>query len=50
MGKLLFVTFILLWCGCGLWNLTESKHSSIGGFIFLFTVPFIPLVAKVCGL
>ena len=50
MGKLLFVAFIFLWCGCGLWNLTESKYSFIGGFIFLFTVPFIPLVAKVCGL
>lgn len=50
MGKLFFVIFIFLWCGCGLWNMTQSKYSYIGGFIFLFIVPFIPLVAKVCGL
>lgn len=50
--KILFVIIILIWAFIGFLGVLNCKKDRVNFemIIFLTTVPFIPMVAKWCGL
>lgn len=53
-GMIIFVAFIFVWMGIGFMMLCRQLSAKEGvnwwGFIWMGIVPFIPVVAKLCGL
>ena len=49
---ILFGLFLLIWFGLGFLGIMHCKDSKVNWhmLIFMALVPFIPLVAKVCGM
>ena len=52
MGKIIFVIIILLWClfgGIGVLRCKENRVN-VEMLIFILFVPFLAIIAHVCGL
>ena len=52
MLKVLFVLIIMVWCFTGFFGVVDCKSDKVNWkmLFFIFFAPFLPLIAKACGL
>lgn len=51
IGKIIFLAIILIFCADGLMMILTCKRNTINwyGLFFLAFVPFMPIIALICG-